>query len=32
MDNLSLQEKVISMEKKMWEAFATGDSASLVIV
>lgn len=28
MDNLSLQEKVISMEKKMWEAFATGDSAS----
>ncbi len=28
MKDISLQEKVIGMEKKMWEAFASGNSAS----
>lgn len=27
MKDISLQEKVIGMEKKMWEAFASGNSA-----
>lgn len=27
MNDISLQEKVIGMEKKMWEAFASGNSA-----